>query len=453
MEEVREIAAEAAEKAEEVVNAAEETVEAAAEKAEEAVNAAEETAEAAAEKVEETAKAAEETVRAAAGTAQDAAQAAEKCAKETADAAEDELKAAADKVAGTISGVLEGAAKVISGTAAVAVGLAKDAVEKAAVVGAKIQENLAQAAVAVEDKIESMDDYKEELEESYRKRRVRSGDIMSGTVTSVNEKEVYLDLGYASGRIPAEEMSNDPAFSILESVHPGDELTASVIRADDGDGNILLSRKDADDILAWERLKEAIAEKKVYHGKIGGAVKGGVVIYVEGIRGFMPASRLALSYVEDTAPYLNQEIDFRVIEADPNDKRVILSAREVLREKAMEEKNKKVQKFTVGTVLEGKVETLKDYGAFIDLGDHVSGLLHVSQISDRRLKNPAQVLKVGDTVKVKIIKVENNRISLSMREAADVSAREVKEDGPSEYRDEGSITTGLGALLKNIKLN
>ncbi len=367
------------------------------------------------------------------------------------------MEAVVEKAAELVGEGMKKAPEVVADVAGQAAEALKTAADKAQEIIGKVAENAAKFAEeqkkAAEEKVETMDDYKEELEESYRKRRVRPGDIMKGTVTSVNEKEVFVDLGYASGRIPAEEMSNDPAFSILESVHPGDELTGSVLRSDDGDGNILLSCKDADDTLAWDRLKEAMAEKKVYHGKVSSVVKGGVVIFVEGIRGFMPASRLALSYVEDTTPYLNQEIDFRVAEVNPEDKRVILSAREILREKAMEEKNKKVQKFTVGTILEGTVESLKDYGAFVDLGDGISGLLHVSQISERRIKTPSQVLKVGDKVKVKITKVDNNRISLSMREASDVAAREVEDDGPTEYKDEGSISTGLGSLLKGLKLD
>lgn len=300
------------------------------------------------------------------------------------------------------------------------------------------------------EKQETMEDYKEELEASYR--RIRPGDIMTGTVMDVNEKNVMVDFSYcAPGRIPVEEMSSDPSYSVLENVHAGDKITATVLRTDDGAGNILLSCKDADNTLAWDRLKEAKETGKVYHGKVGGAVKGGVVIYVEGVRGFMPASRLALSYVEDTTPYLNQEIDFIVTEVNEDDKRVILSARELLQKKAMEEKNKKIRKYAVGTVVEGKVAQIKDYGAFVEIGDGIDGLLHISQISDKRLKHPSQVLKEGDVVKVKITKIADNRISLSMKEAAEVTNTEVDEDVP-EYKEEGEASTGLGALLAGLKL-
>ncbi len=212
------------------------------------------------------------------------------------------------------------------------------------------------------------------------------------------------------------------------------------------------SYKEADGTLGWERLREAQASKKVYTGKVGGVVKGGVVIYVEGIRGFMPASRLALSYVEDTNVYLDQEIEFIVAEVNEADKKLILSAREVLKQKAREEKNRRISKFAVGTVLEGTVEQLKDYGAFVNLGDGVSGLLHISQISDKRLKHPNQVLNEGDVVKVKITKNADNKISLSMKAAAEVAEKEEAEDDIPEYKETGRAFTSFAALLKDIKL-
>ena len=451
-----------------------EAVEEAAQTAEKEVSEIKETVEAQAEAVEE--KAAE--------TVEEAADKAAKAAEDKADAASDVLAAAVEtakevveKVGKTVQGVvgiaqeagktvkeniekasensgidLKAAEEKVKETIKEIGGKVHDAVETAMQKASETKEAAQEQAAEVS---ESMDDFKDELEESYRKRKVKAGDIMNGTVTSVNEKEVYVDLGYASGRIAAEDMSNDPSFSVVEQVKVGDPITGAVLRADDGEGNIRLSKKKADDILAWERLKTAMAEKKAFHGKISNVVKGGAVIYVEGIRGFMPASRMDLSYVEDTASYQGKEVDFRVVEVHEEDKRVILSAREPLRDKANEEKKKRMQKFVVGTVLEGKVESLKDYGAFVDLGDGVTGLLHVSQISDRRIKTPSQVLKEGDVVKVRIIKAENGRISLSMKEASsDAAPKETEDEGPREYKDAGSsITTGLGALLKGLKLD
>lgn len=299
---------------------------------------------------------------------------------------------------------------------------------------------------------ETMEDYKEALEASYR--RIRPGDIVTGTVIDVNDQDVTIDFNYyAPGRIPVTELSDDPTYHVLENVAVGDTLTATVVKTDDGTGNMLLSCKDAAEELAWDKLQEAQKTKKVYHVKVAGAVNGGCVAYVEGVRGFIPASKLALEYVEEPADYLNKELDVQVISVDEGAKRVVLSAKELLLAKVMEEKNKKINKYTVGTVMEGTVEQLKDYGAFVNIGDGITGLVHISQISDRRLKHPSQVLKEGDKVKVKIIKIENNKISLSIREAAELTSREVEEEGPAEYEDNGAAATGLGALLKGFKLN
>ena len=299
---------------------------------------------------------------------------------------------------------------------------------------------------------ETMEDYKEALEASYR--RIRPGDIVTGTVIDVNDQDVTIDFNYyAPGRIPVTELSDDPTYHVLENVAVGDTLTATVVKTDDGAGNMLLSCKDAAEELAWDKLQEAQKTKKVYHVKVAGAVNGGCVAYVEGVRGFIPASKLALEYVEEPADYLNKELDVQVISVDEEAKRVVLSAKELLLAKVMEEKNKKINKYTVGTVMEGTVEQLKDYGAFVNIGDGITGLVHISLISDRRLKHPSQVLKEGDKVKVKIIKIENNKISLSIREAAELTSREVEEEGPAEYEDNGAAATGLGALLKGFKLN
>ena len=299
---------------------------------------------------------------------------------------------------------------------------------------------------------ETMEDYKDALEASYR--RIRPGDIVTGTVIDVNDQDVTIDFNYyAPGRIPVTELSDDPTYQVQENVAVGDTLTATVVKTDDGAGNMLLSCKDAAEELAWDKLQEAQKTKKVYHVKVAGAVNGGCVAYVEGVRGFIPASKLALEYVEEPADYLNKELDVQVISVDEDAKRVVLSAKELLLAKVMEEKNKKINKYTVGTVMEGTVEQLKDYGAFVNIGDGITGLVHISQISDRRLKHPSQVLKEGDKVKVKIIKIENNKISLSIREAAELTSCEVEEEGPAEYEDNGAAATGLGALLKGFKLN
>lgn len=299
---------------------------------------------------------------------------------------------------------------------------------------------------------ESMKDYENELEASFKK--IEEGDILTGTVISVDEKEVTVDLKYyAEGIIPAEDYSREPGFSLKDEVHPGDEVSATVIRTDDGQGNILLSRVETADVLAWDKLQELKESGEILDVVVKGVVNGGVIAYVEGVRGFIPASKLALSYVEDTNEYLNKPIQVRVFDVEKENKRLILSAREILREKAEEERRNKVSNVQVGLVTEGVVESLQPYGAFVDLGNGLSGLVHISQICEKRIKKPSEVLAVGDKVKVKVTAVKDGKLSLSIKEATDMMAKEVEEE-VIELPDSGEeATTSLGTLFANIKLD
>lgn len=298
---------------------------------------------------------------------------------------------------------------------------------------------------------ETMKDYEKELEASYKK--IAEGDILTGTVIGTTEEEVILDLkSYAEGIIKAEDYSREPGFSVREQVHAGDEVTATVIREDDGNGNILMSKVEADDVLALDKLKDLQENETVLDVVIKGIVKSGVIAYVEGVRGFIPASRLSLSYVEELEDYLNKNIRVQVLEVDKDKKKLILSARELLLEKEKEEQRKKISNLETGLVTEGTVETLQPYGAFVNLGNGLSGLVHISQISQKRIKKPSEVLSVGDKVKVQITAIKEGKISLSMKALEDVTAKEIEEE-VFELPETEEATTSLGSLFANIKLD
>ncbi len=299
---------------------------------------------------------------------------------------------------------------------------------------------------------ETMKDYEKELEASFKK--VEEGDILTGTVISVDENQVVLDLKYyAEGIIPAADYSREPGFNLKESVQIGEEVSATVVKTDDGHGNILLSKTQANDVLSWEKLKEYKNSGEVLDVVVKGVVKGGVIAYVEDVRGFIPASKLALSYVEDTNEYLNKTIQVQVFDVDKASNRLILSAREVLRKKAQEERKNRISNMQVGLVTEGTVETLQPYGAFVSLGNGLSGLVHVSQISQKRIEKPSEVLSVGDKVKVKITAIKDGKISLSMKALEDAPAEEIKEEETYKLPDSDlQATTSLGSLFANIKL-
>ncbi len=303
------------------------------------------------------------------------------------------------------------------------------------------------AETAAETAKESMDDFAAELEASYKK--IRVGDMVTGTVVSVSDTQVVLDLkSYVGGVIDKENLSNDPAFNMKEEIHPGDEITATVIKNDDGAGNLVLSRKEANDRLSWEKFAKLQADRTIFPVQITEIVKGGAVARVDGQRAFIPASRLAAGYVEDLETFKDQTIDVTVVEVDPIKKRLILSGREAARAKKAADKKSRISQCKVGTIMKGTVETLKDYGAFITLENGLSGLVHVSQISRKRVPNPAAVLKEGQEVTVKVIAIKDGKLSLSMR---DLEEKEAPQEEIPSYHESGEATTSLADLFKGLK--
>lgn len=208
-------------------------------------------------------------------------------------------------------------------------------------------------------------------------------------------------------------------------------------------------------MLAWDKFKEYLDNETTLQVKVKESVPSGVVAYLDGIRAFIPASQLSLNYVEDTTPYIGKELDVRVITADPAKEKLVLSAKVVAKEKEIEERNHRISMIVPGSIMEGTVETLMPYGAFVNLGDGLSGLVHVSQICERRIGKPSEVLKEGQKVKVKVLNTDNGKISLSMRaleeEMVDTSADEA--ESISKYTSDETASTSLGDLLKNFKLN
>ena len=297
-----------------------------------------------------------------------------------------------------------------------------------------------------------MKDYEVELEASFRK--INEGDVIQGTVIDVNENEVTLDLKYyTQGIIKAEDMSNDPGFSVLNDVKIGDVVEASVVKMDDGQGNILLSKKEANEVLAWDVLERYLEEKTELTVKVSEIVKAGTVAWVEGIRGFIPASQLDISYVEDLSVFQGKELTVRVITVDREKEKLVLSAKEILKEQAKEARDHKIAMLVPGAVLEGRVESLQPYGAFVDLKDGLSGLVHISQSSQRRIKKPSEVLKVGDTVKVKVLNTNDGKISLSMKAVSEEQEAEaVEKVDTSKYSSKESFGTSLGDLLAGLNI-
>ncbi len=301
-----------------------------------------------------------------------------------------------------------------------------------------------------ETKTETMADYEDEINASFRS--FKEGDRVTGTVVSVEEEEVIVDLNsFSQGVIPAGEYSDDPSFHAMDEIRTGEEISAVVLDSDDGQGRVLLSLKDAREEDAWKQLEEALENKTIFTVKVLTSVNAGVVAFVNGVRGFIPASQLALDYVEDVDSFVGETLDVVVITADSSRKKLVLSAKEVAREKAAKEHEKKLNALQKGYVTEGVIDRIESYGCFVDIGDGLTGLVHISQICNKFLHSPNEVVKLGQKVKVKVLAVEDGKIRLSMKEAEDIAPEAEDEEVSMEYTDE-EASTSLAGLLAGIKL-
>jgi small subunit ribosomal protein S1 len=298
----------------------------------------------------------------------------------------------------------------------------------------------------------SMDDFKDQIDKSFKK--VAEGDLVKGVVIGITETEVTLDLGYyTEGIIKLEELSNDPSFSIKADVSLGEEMFGVVLNSDNGEGHILMSKKQADDILAWDKLSDVMDSKAKLQVKIAQAVNGGVITYLYGIRGFIPASQLSIAYIEDLEAWVGKEIEVVIINASKDDRKLVLSGKEVEIQIANKKRASKLSTLSKDIVTTGTVEKIMPYGAFVNIGDGLSGLLHISQICDKRIKSPNEVIKEGETITVKITDIKDGKISLSMKAVQEKdTVTEDFTDVPSSYQSGEEATTNLASLLKNIKL-
>ncbi len=299
----------------------------------------------------------------------------------------------------------------------------------------------------------TMKDFEQELDRSFKK--LFPGDVVTGTVIGISDTEVTLDLNYyAEGIIPLAELSNDPRFSIKADVQMGETISA-VVTHENREGSLMLSKKKADDILAWDKLKELKEAGTTVTVKIAEAFPAGAITYLHGIRAFIPASKLALTFVDDPTTFIGQTVQALVITVNEADQKLTLSVKDVLKEQEKQERNSRISRLVVGTVVSGTVEQIMPYGAFVSIGDDLSGLLHISQICAKRIKSPNEVIKVGDTVNVKIIDVKDGKVSLSMKaveEDAEVS-EEVEEVAPESYiLEDKTASTTMASLFANIKL-
>ncbi|MBO4290254.1 MAG: S1 RNA-binding domain-containing protein [Lachnospiraceae bacterium] len=335
---------------------------------------------------------------------------------------------------------------------------AKEAVaEKAEELHVAAAEKTAEVTEAVAEKAEEIAEKAEEkAEEVAEKAAEKAEEVTEKAEEKVEAAAEKAEEAAAKAEEPAETMADYTA-----------ELEASYKKGP----------PKADDP-TWDKFEQMLADKTVFEVKVDSVVKGGVVAFVDEVRAFIPASKLAAGYVENLDDYKGKNVEVIVITADREGKKLVLSGRDVARMKARAAKAAAQEAVQVDSVLEGTVDSLKDYGAFVTLEGGMSGLLHVSQISYKRVEKPADVLNVGDKIKVKVIGNKDGKISLSMKALEEAPAREKRErpererrersDRPEgerrerrerrdreesfNYTESGKATTSLGDLLSNIKL-
>jgi 4-hydroxy-3-methylbut-2-enyl diphosphate reductase len=276
-------------------------------------------------------------------------------------------------------------------------------------------------------------------------RVLKEGEVVTGTVVRVNDDYVMVDVGYKSeGTINLNEITHRPLQNAHDSgLKPGDTVKVMVYALDPhGEGGLRLSIRRAGEAEAWEKIVQKFEAGEVIEAQVTEAVKGGLVVDL-GLRAFLPASQVERGYVNDLSKYVGQTIRVKIIELEKGKNRVILSRRQVLETERESSKKGFWDHVEEGQVREGTVKSLTDFGAFIDLGG-VDGLLHISEMSYGRIKHPSQVLKEGEKLTVKVLRLdrEKEKVSLGLKQVLPDPWETVME----RYA-EGTIVTGTVARL------
>ncbi|KML29378.1 30S ribosomal protein S1 [Priestia aryabhattai] len=242
------------------------------------------------------------------------------------------------------------------------------------------------------------------------------GETVKGTITKVEEKQVYVDVPNSKldGIIPISELASLHIEKAGDVIQEGAEVEAKVIKVEDD--VLVLSKRAVDAEKAWDGLEAKLSSGEVFEAVVKEIVKGGLVVDI-GVRGFIPASLVETHFVDDFAEYQDQTLTVKVVELDKEKNRVILSHRAVVEEELVQQKENVLESLKEGQVLEGTVQRLTDFGAFVDVGG-VDGLVHISQLSHTRVEKPSDVVAEGDTVKVKVLSVDKStgRVSLSIKD-------------------------------------
>ena len=270
-----------------------------------------------------------------------------------------------------------------------------------------------------EIKIENGEDFAAMLEESFK--TLNNGEKVTGTVVGISNNDVQVDLGVKhTAYIPLSELSDDPNYDVAANIHVGDEIEAVVVRVNDGEGTVTLSKKRVDQLKGWETIEKAYEDHTVVEGTIVEENRGGVVATAYGVRVFIPASQTGVPKDQPMTPLVKTKQSFYVTEINRQRKRVVGSIRQIQQEARKAAAEQIWNTIEIGNEYDGVVKSLTSYGAFVDIGG-VDGMVHISELSWSRIKHPSEVVSVGDKVKVFVIGLdkENKKISLGYKREED----------------------------------
>ena len=281
---------------------------------------------------------------------------------------------------------------------------------------------------------------------------INDGDVVEGTIVKVDRDEVLLDIGYKSeGVIPAKELSIRHNADPSDLVQLGERIEAYVLQKEDKEGRLILSKKRAQYERAWTRIERAMQAGETIGGPVIEVVKGGLILDI-GLRGFLPASLVELRRVRDLHPYVGQHLECKIIELDRNRNNVVLSRRAFLEESQSEGRRNFLEGLRKGERRRGVVSSIVNFGAFVDLGGGVDGLVHVSELSWRHVDHPNEVVTVGEEVEVEVLDVdlERERVSLSLKATQEDPWREFERKYQTGEVITGSVTklVPFGAFVR-----
>ncbi len=288
------------------------------------------------------------------------------------------------------------------------------------------------------------------IEESVKE--FKDGDLVEGEVVKVDRDEVLLDIGYKSeGVIPAKELSIRQDLDPSEIVQVGDHIEALVLQTEDKEGRLILSKKRAQYERAWSRIEKIMREGGTIRGAVIEVVKGGLILDI-GLRGFLPASLVELRRVRDLHPYVGQVIECKIIELDRNRNNVVLSRRAYLEESQSATRKGFLESLKKGERRQGTVSSIVNFGAFVDIGGGVDGLVHVSELSWKHVDHPSEVVSVGEEVWVEVLDVdlERERVSLSLKATQEDPWREFERTYQAGEVISGQVTklVPFGAFVR-----